>query len=323
MKEFVIGVNDAGQRLDKFVSKTARNLPQALLYKYIRLKRIKVNAARAQISTRLQEGDRVQMYVNDEFFPQKEAPSFEAAPTQLDIVYEDANILLVNKQPGLVVHEDEEGSSDTLIGRIQHYLYDRGEYDPEQENTFAPALCNRIDRNTGGIVLAAKNAESLRILDEKIRAREIRKSYLCIVHGRMPARSATLTGYLTKDEGKRRAFIDDRPGPGRMSIVTRYRVLEEIDGLSLIEVELITGRTHQIRAHLASIGHPLLGDGKYGTNALNRPYGYHYQALWAYRVAFDFTTAAGRLDYLRGRAFEVKDIPFVRDFHSGAIRRRG
>lgn len=323
MKEFVIGPNDAGFRLDKFVAKAARELPQALLYKYIRLRRIKVNAARASISLRLKPGDRVQMYIRDEFFGPAEGLSFLASPPRLDIVYEDQNILLVNKHPGLVVHEDEEGSADTLIGRIQHYLYDRGEYDPQRENTFAPALCNRIDRNTGGLVLAAKNAEALRILDEKIRARQVHKRYLCIVHGRMPSREATLTGYLTKDEGKRRAFIDSRPRPGSRSIITRYRVLEESGDLTLMEVELVTGRTHQIRAHLASIGHPLLGDGKYGTNALNQPYGYRHQALWAYRIAFDFTTDAGRLNYLRGRSFEVKDIPFVRDFRSGSIRRRG
>lgn len=320
MKRFVIGVNDANQRLDKFVQKSVKSLPLSLVYKYIRLKRVKVNGKRGTISQRLAEGDVVELYINDEFFGETQF-GFLAAPAHVDAVYEDENILLVDKKPGLVVHEDESGGSDTLIGRILHYLYDKGEYDPKAENSFAPALCNRIDRNTGGLVLATKNAEALRILNEKIKAREVEKHYLCICHGRFEEKSATLTAFLDRDEQEKRVFIHDRRQPGDLEIKTRYTVLAERGALSLVEVELLTGRTHQIRAHLAYLGHPLLGDGKYGSNALNRPYGMKAQALYAYRLAFRFKTDAGVLQYLDGKQFELKNIWFEQAFFSGGFDR--
>lgn len=321
MKEFLIGSNDANQRLDKFVLKAAKNLPQALLYKYIRLKRIKVNSKRSEIAYRLCEGDNVQMYLNDEFFAEGEA-SFLTAPAQVDVIFEDENLLIVDKKPGLVVHEDDEGTADTLIARILHYLYNKGEYDPEVENSFAPALCNRLDRNTGGIVIAAKNAPALRILNEKIKEREIQKNYLCIVHGRMEQKAGTLEGFLEKDKGERKVYIHEKQQKGDLAVKTKYRVLGESGPLSLLEAELITGRTHQIRAHFASIGHPLLGDGKYGTNELNRPYGLKSQALYAYKVSFDFKSDADILNYLKGKTFEVNDVWFAREFYNGKISKK-
>lgn len=314
MREFIIQSNDAGQRLDKFIQKAVKSLPQSLLYKYVRIKRIKVNGKRSEISYKLTVGDRIQLYINDEFFETGGENAFLRAPAKVDIVYEDENILLADKKPGLVVHEDENGETDTLINRIQHYLYDKGEYDPGKENSFAPALCNRIDRNTAGIVIAAKNAESLRILNEKIKHREIRKFYLCIAHGIFQKKSGLLEGFLEKDENEKRVYIHKTRRPGDVEIKTLYRVLGEKDGLSLVEIELITGRTHQIRAHLASVGHPLLGDGKYGSNALNARYGFTHQALYAYKAVFDFKTDAGILNYLKGKTFEVPDVPFAREF---------
>ena len=312
MREITIKKNDAGQRLDRFVAKALPLLPPALLQKYIRLKRIKVNGKGSARDVRLAEGDVLQLYINDEFFdqPTEENRFLSIFKPQLDIVYEDENLLLVNKRPGLVVHADETEKVNTLINHIQAYLYQKKEWSPRQENAFAPALCNRIDRNTGGIVIAAKNAETLRILNDKIRDHELRKSYLCITVGRPRPAEGRIEGFLYKDEVKKQVTFHDRPIPGGKTAVTLYRTLETRGPLSLVECELLTGRTHQIRVSMARIGCPLLGDGKYGNGQVNRKYGETKQALYSYRLSFDFTTDGGALEYLRGRTFTVEDVPF-------------
>lgn len=318
MREMTVGKNDAGQRLDRFVSKSLPLLPPALLQKYIRIKRIKVNGGRARRDQRLQAGDVLQLYINDEFFdkPCEENMFLTLFKPSLDIVYEDENILLLNKRPGLVVHADETEKVNTLINHIQAYLYQKREWNPRWENAFTPALCNRIDRNTGGLVIAAKNAETLRIINEKIRDREIDKRYLCITLGTPKPPEGRIECFLLKDEKKKQVSVYHRPVPGAKTALTRYRTLETRGELSLLEVELQTGRTHQIRAGFADLGCPLLGDGKYGIGEKNRRYGETRQALCAYRLTFDFPTDAGLLNYLRGRTFTVEHVPF-RDKYFG------
>ena len=313
MREFTIGKNDADQRLDRFLSKAMPLLPPALLQKYIRIKRVKCNGGRCQRDQRLREGDVLQLYINDEFFeqPREDNLFLTLFQPKLNILYEDENILLADKRPGLVVHADETEKVNTLINHIQAYLYQKREWNPKWENAFAPALCNRIDRNTGGIVIAAKNAEALRILTAKIRDREITKKYLCVILGRMDPPQGRLDCFLLKDEGRKQVSVYHRPVPNGKSAATLYRTLQTHGELSLVEAELLTGRTHQIRASFADAGHPLLGDGKYGRGEVNRRYGETRQALYSYSLRFDFPTDAGILEYLRGRTFTVQQVPFV------------
>ena len=319
MKEFQIKKNDAGQRLDKFLTKAVKGLPISLMYKYIRTKKIKVNRARTEQKYVLQEGDIVQLFIKDEFFdsPEKDNSALASITPKLTIVYEDENIILCNKRPGVLVHEDDEGKDNTLIMHIKAYLYQKGEYDPENEQSFAPALCNRIDRNTGGIVIGAKNAEALRVMNEKIKNDEISKFYYCVVHGKMPKKADTLTGFLLKDSDKNQVKIFDKQVKGSKNIITKYKVVSEKNGTSLLEIELVTGRTHQIRAHMSYIGHPLLGDGKYGINKDDRAKGYKYQALYAYRLRFDFDDNSGALGYLKGKEVKLSrdDVWFLKDFN--------
>ncbi|MBR5542983.1 MAG: RluA family pseudouridine synthase [Oscillospiraceae bacterium] len=315
MKEFVIQKNDADTRVDKFVSKAVPSLPSNLIQKFIRTKKIKVNSARTEANARLNIGDVVTMYLNDEFFNTSRAKKSETklSASFPDIIYEDENILLANKPAGISVHDDDFGG-ETLIAQILSYLAARGEWVPEKENAFIPALCNRIDRNTSGIVIAAKNAEALRIMNDKIKNRELSKYYLCVVAGTPKPHSATLKGYIFKDAKENRVYVHKRPCPGSKTAITKYTTQKTNGEVSLIECELITGRTHQIRAHMASIGHPLIGDGKYGKNADNKKYGMKYQALCSYKLVFDFKTPSGSLEYLNGKTFTIKDIPFKTKF---------
>ena len=315
MKELTVGKNDAGQRLDRFVAKAVPLLPASLLQKYIRLKRIKVDGKGAKRDTRLLEGNVLQLYINDEFFdkPRAENAYLTVSVPKLHIVYEDENILLADKRPGQAVHpHDGAEYGKTLIDHIQAYLYAKGEWRPRAEKSFAPALCNRIDRNTGGIVIAAKNAEALRILNQKIKDRELDKRYLCIVEGKLKPEVGELKGYLFKDAAKNRVYVTRESQPGAKTCVTKYRTLAARQGLSLVECELVTGRTHQIRAQMAAAGHPLLGDGKYGK--LDKASGRKYQALYSYKLTFTFETDAGCLSYLNGKTFQVEDVDFVREW---------
>ena len=321
MREIKIAKNDAGQRLDKFLTK-ALDLPIGLLYKSIRTKKIKVNRKRAENNTVLAEGDTIQCFLAEEFFAKLDNASevtlsFDKIQPKLDIVYEDENIILLNKRPGVSVHEDEDSKVNTLIAHVQAYLFQKGEYNPADEQSFAPALCNRIDRNTGGIVIAAKNAEALRVMNEKIRLREIDKLYLAAVHGIPAKKEATLTGYLIKDEKLNKVRVYDKnPPKGAKNIITKYKVIATKGSDALIEVELLTGRTHQIRAHMAYIGHPLVGDGKYGVNKGDKAEGYKYQALYSYKLRFSFKGEPTALEYLNGKEFSIpkKDIYFTSDF---------
>ncbi|MCL2300926.1 MAG: RluA family pseudouridine synthase [Firmicutes bacterium] len=322
MKRFTIAANDAGQRLDKFLQKAAPGLPPALLYKALRTKRIKLNGKRAEGGARLLEGDELACWLPDELFaPPEYQYDFLRAGRELEVLYEDGHVLLLDKPAGLLSHPDESEYVDTLLGRAQRYLYEKGEYGPARENAFAPALVNRIDRNTQGIVIAAKTAAALRVLNEKMKDRELRKFYLCAVHG-VPTQGELqadgwllLRGWLAKDEGRSLVRVYDKPRPGAKECLTKYRVSSLLPpDICLLELELLTGRTHQIRAQLAALGHALAGDGKYAPRAqyqadLKR--GLRRQCLCSHRLMFDFKTPAGELEGLNGLDISVKNAAFL------------
>jgi 23S rRNA pseudouridine955/2504/2580 synthase len=306
MKELLVKLNDSGQRLDKFLEKTFPHMPKSLMYKEIRKKNIKVNGKRAEISYRIQVNDTINLFVNDELL----VKDFNAISEFIKIfpvfAYEDENIAIIKKPVGLLSQEDENGVGDTAENRFRAYLVKIGEYDTTIENSFMPSLCNRLDRNTEGILIAAKNAEALRILNEKIKNREIEKRYICVLSGVPEKKHAVLKAYHFKNEKSKKVAIFDIPAPGRKEIITEYTILRDNGRLSLAEILLHTGRTHQIRAHMAYVGFPLVGDSKYGDFPLNRELGVKSQLLCAYKLKFAFRGDAGILNYLKDKEFELK-----------------
>lgn len=320
MRNIIVKINDENKRIDSFLQKSFPNFPYSLIYKYIRTKKIKVNNKKINPNYKLSKNDVVSLYVKDEFLEDLVSKNdFKRSPINLDVIFEDSNIIIINKPPGLLVHPDKECKIDCLINRIKNYLYQKGEYNPEKEISFAPALVNRIDRNTSGLVIAAKNAASLAILNEKMKKREIDKFYLCIIDGKLEKKSDVLKGYLEKNELQNKVYIKSsyQPSNSLKTILTSYNVIEEIKNYSLLEVHLLTGRTHQIRAHFSHIGHPILGDGKYGKNFLNRIVGYKYQALCSYKLVFNFKSSSRTLDYLNKKEIIIpkEKIWFVQDFY--------
>lgn len=318
MKILEVKKNDASQRLDKFLQKSLKSMPASLMYKLIRTKKIKVNRKRAEPKMMLAEGDTVQCFISEEFFSEeKDTGALFAVKPKLDIIYEDENILLINKPVGVLCHEDTDGNTNTLIFHIKAYLAQNGEYDAESEQSFAPSLCNRIDRNTSGIVIAAKNAAALRDMNERIKCGEVKKKYLCAVHGSPKTAESVEEAYLLKDAKTNKVKIyseKNRPAAAK-KIKTGYRLIAQRNGLSLLEVRLYTGRTHQIRAHMEYLGTPLVGEGKYGKNAKDKERGYVHQALCSYSVTFDFSKKGSALDYLSEKTYSIptEQIYFVRE----------
>ena len=315
MKEIKVTKNDSGQRIDRFLSKSFP-LGQGQICKLARKNCIKLNGKKCKPDTHIAENDIIKLFIPDEMLIPKaksDPDDFTAVSDKIDIVYEDENILLVDKRPGLAVHpHDGTEYGRTLIDHIQSYVYQEREWRPREENAFTPALCNRIDRNTGGIVIAAKTAEALRVMNQKIKDRKIDKRYLAIVEGSPKPKEGSLKGYLFKDAQKNRVYVTDTPQPGSKTCQTNYKTLASAAGLSLVECELITGRTHQIRAQFAHAGHPLLGDGKYGK--LDKRFDRSYQALYSYKLTFTFTTDAGALTYLNGKSFQVEKVDFAEQY---------
>ena len=303
MRELMISENDSGQRVDRFLTKALPLLPKNLLYKYIRNKKIKVNGHRCEIAQRLQSGDRIQCYIKEEFFAQgRKDTTFLQIHAALQTLYEDAQILIAFKPAGILSQKDQSGIQDNMNDRLRHYLYVRHAYDPMHEQSFTPAFAHRLDRNTEGILIAGKTAAALRCLNEKIKTHEIEKYYLALAEGELKPKEADLIFYYNKDIRNNKAVLYREPSENTKQIHTHYRLIQTIGKNSLAEVQLFTGKSHQIRASFAMIHHPLIGDKKYGVKQAD---GFGNQALCAYKLRFAFKDDCC-LSYLKDREIVLK-----------------
>ena len=304
MQSVDVGNRNANIKIEKYIQTLYPRLSYSTLQKAFRRKDIKVNGTRVGRDYIVLPGDRLEIYIVDDLLSGLDSEDTKKA--SFSVAYEDENILIVNKAQGIPVHPDKDQTGGTLIDLVRDYLLQKGGGTFNSAN-YQPALCHRLDRNTGGLVIIAKNLSSHDIILQKLESREIKKYYQCLVKGRMDRQEAILKAYLWKDADKSRVFISEHRTTGAVEISTGYRMLQYDPSadISLLEIELITGRTHQIRAHLAYTGHPVIGDGKYGTNGINRRYGRKQQALWACRIKFKFSDK-NPLDYLNGKEITVE-----------------
>lgn len=314
MKQYTATANDDGVRLSRFVQSVTRDLPTSLLYKSFRNKRIKVNGKRAEPDTRLSAGDLIELYINDEFFPVGKPAAKTAKPRRqppVTVVYEDENFAVLYKPAHLLCHSDRTGDAN-LVDAFAAYLEAKGEYDPHAEKRFAPALCNRLDRGTEGLVLAAKSYAALRDLNAIIRDGMMKKEYLTITVGAPP--QGRFVAWLQHSEKNNKVRIHARESEGYKQIITEVTVIRQAGPFALCRIGLITGRTHQIRAHLAYLGHPVLGDIKYGNHKMNERTGLKTQALCAQRLTFGRIPEENTLQYLSGRVIKLNDPEIVKTY---------
>ncbi len=313
MKSFTVSDKENGMRLNRYLMKHVPKLGGGEMYKSLRLKKIKLNGKKCEASSRLASGDVVDIYLQDSYFEKEDyALDFMKASKKLTVIYEDSNIAVVYKPAGILVHADKSEYNDTLINRYLRHLYDAGEYRPE--DPFTPQLCNRLDRGTSGLVVIARNSEALTEADAIIKERYVSKYYLCITVAK-PPKDGVYDAFLRKNEKLNKVEITDAPLHGSKDIHTGIRTVNNKSGLWLVEIDLITGRPHQIRAHLSNLGAPILGDEKYGNVSLNKKYDIRRQALCSYKLAFsDDLSKFKKLDYLRGKTIEFDGIWFVEKY---------
>lgn len=313
MRELKIGKNENDQRLDRFIKKYLEKAPAGFIYKMIRKKNIELNRKRAKPDTMIYEGDKVQLFLAEDTIKKFEAEKEEiTTDKRLNIIYEDDNIVLINKESGMLSHgrggEFEENVVDSLIS----YLIKTGDYVPRVEKTFTPSICNRLDRNTSGLMVGAKNYKSLKIINDAFKRMDIKKFYKTIVEGELQKEKRE-KAYIVKDEEKNRVSIASKGEEESKRIVTGIRSLKVKNGYSLVEVELVTGRTHQIRIHLSSLGYPIIGDRKYGDKKVNnqfkKEYNINNQILHSYKL--EFGGLEDGLEYLNGKVFKA---PFTKEF---------
>lgn len=286
MKEIIVNKRYHEKKLNKVILNELQNINYPTFCKLLRKKDIKVNGKRTNKDIIVYENDKIEIYLPKEL---------EDAKVELDIVYEDENILIINKPANIEV------TGAKSLTEIINKKYTNCEFKPQP--------CHRIDRNTTGLVVFAKNEKALEILLEKFKQHEIEKHYLALVYGIPKKKEERLEAYLFKDNKKAYVYIIDKYKKGYQKIITSYKVLEiREDNTALLDVEIETGRTHQIRAHLAHMGYPIIGDGKYGKNQINKQFGKKYQMLCSYKLKFKFQSESGILTYLKGKKIELENI---------------
>lgn len=305
MREIIIDKNENEQRLDRFLKKYLAEAPQGFVYKMLRKKNIKVNDAKAQPETTIYEGDRIQLYLSEEtidkFIAKKEEIRSKLIP---NIIYEDENIILINKPVGVLSHGASKEFEENIVDSMISYLIKKGDFVPRVQKTFTPSICNRLDRNTSGIIIGSKNYQSLKAINEAIKSGMVRRFYKTIVKGNIK-NEFTAEGYLSKDEEKNRVTVHEDDEEGSKKITTVIKPLKNKNGYSLLEIELITGRTHQIRGHLSSLGYPVIGDRKYGNREINKKFNERYSLdnQWLHGYKIEFHGLHDELEYLNGKIF--------------------
>ncbi|HIT73524.1 MAG TPA: RluA family pseudouridine synthase [Candidatus Fimicola cottocaccae] len=310
MKEIKITEKEQNQRLDKYLLKYFNKAPKSFIYKMLRKKRIKYNGKKAEGGEILSSGDSLQLYLADETMAGfMEEKTINKAERRFGIVYEDENVIFVSKPAGVLTHPEKESDKNTLIDQILYYLYEKGEYEPSASSVFTPAVCNRLDRNTSGIIIAGKNLMAVQELNRAVLEHKIDKRYIALVKGGLKAKGE-LTAYIKKDGNRNISSVMNKEVEGGKKILTKYNVINSVKEYDLVEIELITGKSHQIRAQFSAMGNPLVGDRKYGNENINRyfriNYGLNNQFLHAYKLIVNIND--GGLSYLSGREF-VSPLP--------------
>ena len=321
MFKVIVKENDVNKRLDNFIAKCYPNLLKVAINKFIRTKKIKVNLKRVENNYRLQLDDEIDFYMNEDALNQKKVAIFQKyepklaflnASDNLEVIYENDDLLIVNKPVGVLSHSSHAHEYNAIIDQIKKYLYKKNEYNPENENTFAPALSNRLDRNTSGLIIASKNYKTLKRINEAIEDKEIKKYYYTYVYGKMDEKVGTLKHYLKKDEKNNIAIVYDKKEPNTKVAILKYKMIAyyPIDNISMLEVELLTGRFHQIRAQFSFINHPLLGDGKYyfPTKHNFNKQNLKNQILVAYKLVFDKKLSGYFFHINDEMSFQINDI---------------
>jgi 23S rRNA pseudouridine955/2504/2580 synthase len=312
-----VGSNEAGQRIDKFLRKWLKDVPLSAIYRSIRKGDVKVNGKKVKEKYSILEGDEVELR---ELKSEEKKEKFVRVDNKLKILYEDEDILLVEKWPGVLVHSDRKNGESTLTDFVLSYLYDKGAYDPESEITFTPASCNRLDRNTSGIVVFGKTYEGLKAMNEMMRERKIEKFYQALVKGRI--KDGYYEAYISKTQDSNISTIHETEQRGFKKIAMNVKTIESCGSFSLVELELLTGRSHQLRAHLAHLGNPIIGDLKYGERKLNNffvnKYGLDYQFLYAYKLIF--RDCPERFAYLENKTIAVALPPILKKIKTDVFK---